>query len=136
MTTGYILLWSGSSIPLNWHICDGTGGTPDLRGKFVYGKVNESDTPLTGGASSHSHGGGTVSSGGGAHTHTANVSTNAAGSSKVFYQQTVLVAPDGHSHSASFGVSSGGAAHTHGVSLDSAGSLPPYALLYYIMKVA
>lgn len=36
---GSIILWYGSivSIPDGWHLCDGTGGTPDLRNKFAMG---------------------------------------------------------------------------------------------------
>jgi hypothetical protein len=34
-----IMLWSGSqaTIPSGWLLCDGTGGTPDLRGRFIIG---------------------------------------------------------------------------------------------------
>jgi microcystin-dependent protein len=37
--TGLAVLWYGSvaSIPAGWHICDGTEGTIDLRGKFPVG---------------------------------------------------------------------------------------------------
>lgn len=36
---GMIIDWFGASnrVPAGWHICDGTNGTPDLRGKFVIG---------------------------------------------------------------------------------------------------
>ncbi len=36
---GAILMWSGSKdkIPLGWALCDGTKGTPDLRGRFIVG---------------------------------------------------------------------------------------------------
>lgn len=36
---GVIVLWSGAiiSIPGGWALCDGTGGTPDLRDKFIVG---------------------------------------------------------------------------------------------------
>lgn len=36
---GAIILWSGTviALPINWKICDGTNGTPDLRGKFIRG---------------------------------------------------------------------------------------------------
>ena len=36
---GAIIMWSGTAIalPINWKICDGTNGTPDLRGKFIRG---------------------------------------------------------------------------------------------------
>ena len=38
LPTGAIVMWYGSTpIPDKWYICDGTNGTPDLRGKFVLG---------------------------------------------------------------------------------------------------
>lgn len=42
---GAIILWSGpeSTIPPGWHICDGTNGTEDLRGRFVLGATTEVD---------------------------------------------------------------------------------------------
>lgn len=37
--TGLVILWYGStgSIPTGWHICDGSGGTIDLRNRFPVG---------------------------------------------------------------------------------------------------
>jgi len=34
---GGIIMWSGAgfTLPSNWKLCDGTNGTPDLRGRFV-----------------------------------------------------------------------------------------------------
>ena len=36
---GMITMWNGSpsSVPTGWKLCDGTSGTPDLRGKFIVG---------------------------------------------------------------------------------------------------
>jgi len=36
---GLICLWSGAvvDIPAGWALCDGNGGRPDLRDKFVIG---------------------------------------------------------------------------------------------------
>jgi len=35
--SGIIVMWSGAvaNLPLNWVLCDGTNGTPDLRGRFI-----------------------------------------------------------------------------------------------------
>jgi microcystin-dependent protein len=39
ITPGVIIMWYGvpSKIPQDWKVCDGTNGTPDLRGKFILG---------------------------------------------------------------------------------------------------
>lgn len=37
LPTGIIVAWTGDSIPSGWLICDGTNGTPDLRGRFIIG---------------------------------------------------------------------------------------------------
>ena len=34
---GSIVVWNGNMAPFGWAICDGTNGTPDLRGKFIIG---------------------------------------------------------------------------------------------------
>ncbi len=34
---GGIIMWSGSSVPTGWALCDGNNGTPDLTGRFVMG---------------------------------------------------------------------------------------------------
>jgi hypothetical protein len=53
-TTGHILPFAGPSnkIPTGWLLCDGTNGTPDLRGKVPGGIAN---VPV-GGTQTHSHG--------------------------------------------------------------------------------
>lgn len=77
LPAGVIAMWSGSvaSIPAGWHLCDGTSGTPDLRGMFVIGAGGSyapaqtggaaSVTPTTSTAGAHTHGG---TQAGGAHT--------------------------------------------------------------------
>lgn len=55
--SGVILLWSGAivDIPTGWSLCDGTGGTPDLRDRFVLGAGSTYDPNDTGGADTHQH---------------------------------------------------------------------------------
>ena len=48
---GMISMWSGdvTKIPSGWALCDGTNGTPDLRGRFVLGYNPSQQTDTTGG---------------------------------------------------------------------------------------
>ena len=43
--SGAILIWSGSiaTIPDSWVLCDGSNGTPDLRGRFILGAGNKAE---------------------------------------------------------------------------------------------
>lgn len=85
---GVINMWSGSPslIPYGWALCDGTNGTPDLRGRFIVG-YDKTDTDYdtidkTGGQKlvtlttsqmpSHSHGGTLTTSTDGVHVHSVN----------------------------------------------------------------
>lgn len=54
---GAIIIWDTARgpIPNGWQICDGTNGTPDLRGLFVKGAAGPGDIGDTGGSLTHSH---------------------------------------------------------------------------------
>lgn len=47
---GLICIWSGSEVPNGWTLCDGTNGTPDLRGRFVLGESVSHQIGATGGS--------------------------------------------------------------------------------------
>lgn len=48
--TGGIIIWSGATVPDGWALCDGTNGTPDLRGRFVLGSSDSHALGSTGGS--------------------------------------------------------------------------------------
>ncbi len=53
---GVIFPWIGTTKPpKGWAICDGTNGTPDLRGKFLMGATAEVAVGTQGGRSTHTH---------------------------------------------------------------------------------
>ena len=49
---GGIVMYSGTltELPLNWKLCDGSSGTPDLRGQFIYGASDQASIGNTGGS--------------------------------------------------------------------------------------
>lgn len=114
---GMIIAWNNAVAPSGWALCDGTSGTPDLRGRFIVGATGVAPFTFasTGGA-------GTVTLTANqlpAHSHT--VATHqGAGTSAGAGDSGVLV---GTQTSSSVG---GG---------QSVPILPPYYVLSYIMKL-
>lgn len=147
---GGIIMWSGSSIPSGWSLCDGSGVTPDLRDRFIVGSGSSYNIGNTGGsntvtltagqlathshpvgdaATAHSHPGSSSGSGG-AHAHPSS-STNNTGSHS--HPATGYSGPGGQSPTGygrplvkwldSFGTSTGsGGGHSHTVTVSSTGS--------------
>jgi len=135
---GTITIWYGAldALPKGWHLCDGTGSTPDLRDRFVVGAGNSYAKGAIGGEATHtlsvdempSHQHGAA----GAHTHKIKSDGNGSdygldltivGNQKfpITDPGYIETAPD-HQHSAT----GGDAAHEN---------RPPYYALAYIMKI-
>lgn len=57
MLSGGIIMWHGLlvDIPVDYALCDGSNGTPDLRDKFVMGAPNGANPGEVGGAVNHNH---------------------------------------------------------------------------------
>ncbi|MCK9571209.1 hypothetical protein M0R72_19830 [Candidatus Pacearchaeota archaeon] len=149
---GLVILWYGStgSIPSGWHLCDGTGGTIDLRGKFPVGAGTGSSYSVgdTGGSAtftaagtitvtghslttaeiaSHRHPFQDKYGGSGGATNSA-TSEGYSTSSSVYSSGSTASAGSGtaHGHSAAEGTIFAG---------DAVDSLPFYYALCYIQKV-
>ena len=119
---GGIILWSGAAdaIPAGWHLCDGTRGTPDLRGRFVLG----ADGTYSVGAK------------GGEETHTLTVAEMPSHSHIVYTGRT----SDQTGNHPYYGEGHKSNPYFEGPSSDIGGSephnnMPPYYALCYIMKL-
>lgn len=115
---GAIIMWSGSkdAIPDGWALCDGTIGTPDLRGRFVVGAGGAYAVGNTGGEETHRLTVGEMPS----HSHTmlkGHGATNGTGISWDYNHEngtlTTNAAGSGYAHE----------------------NRPPYYALCYIMRV-
>ncbi|GAH72181.1 unnamed protein product [marine sediment metagenome] len=105
-----IVLWQGRvvDIPDGWVICNGDNGTPNLLDRFVVCPGNDFARDETGGTMSHDH------QGEDQHTHQLGAGGD-LGSGKAFTTTT---------------------SQPHDVQrTGSAGTLPPYMALWYIMKL-
>lgn len=115
MMPGMIMLWYGpvATIPSGWALCDGTQGTPDLAGKFVYGAgVPVPPVGATGGTLSHLH-----AFTGDGHSHNLDIQP---------YIEDVY--PAGYYHHGTDAAPATG-------DTDLANHVPPYHTLCYIMKL-
>ncbi len=144
---GAIIMWSGSTVPGGWALCDGQSGTPDLRGRFVLGAGNgaglsKRTAGQTGGEEGHvlsvaempSHGHG-VNDPGHQHNWTAsrqlagtddNNNTSELSKGDRSTQDIMSKNTDIRGTGISIQASGSGAAHEN---------MPPYYVLAYIMKL-
>jgi hypothetical protein len=135
--SGAIMLWSGSiaSIPSGWRICDGGGGTPDLRNRFIVAAGSTYAVNATGGSADAI----VVS-----HNHTASSSVSDPGHSHSGLVGSINTGTPGHPINVNPGSSVAIGTSVTGISVsttvNSTGSsgtnanLPPYYALAYIMK--
>lgn len=138
---GFIGMWSGSTIPAGWALCDGTNGTPDLRDRFVVGSGSSYAIGATGGSAdaivvSHNH------------SATSSVTDPGHGHNLWHYQANVGSAGDAitiqryNGRSQFQNVLNGTTGISVSTSIASTGSsgtnanLPPYYALAYIQKIS
>ena len=145
--TGGIIMWSGAigQIPAGWALCNGSGGTPDLRDRFIVGAGSGYSVGATGGTAMHvltvaempshthvqnahthtqdAHSHGLVTAGG--DTTSSGVLPNRAGPGTVD-QNTEMTAATNQNTTAINQSTGGGAPHEN---------RPPYYALAFIMKL-
>jgi len=110
LPAGSIILWYGAivNIPDGWIICDGAGGSPDLRNKFIVGAGDIYPVHNVGGGLVHTH---TFTGDG--HTHELEVGF-------------LIASGEDYSTTTDSGNATGES--------DNGDSRPPYHALAYIMK--
>jgi hypothetical protein len=54
LPSGIIVMWSGTVAPTGWRLCNGVGGAPDLRDKFIMAVGTAYTAPGTTGGTPHS----------------------------------------------------------------------------------
>ena len=124
-----------------WHLCDGTNGTPDLRNRFIYGG-NGTNNGATGGEVNHRLTTDEMPS----HPHSASVSTNGdhshtAYGTKIGRTGTGWSRHAGSEYSYGNSTTSTNGAHSHTVTIGATGggqphnNMPPYYTLAYIVKL-
>lgn len=138
---GMIMMWTGSSAPEGWALCNGQNGTPDLRGRFVVGFDGGQDTARNYGAIGNKGGAAEVAITGRQmpkHRHFAQRVNGDDGANKNYYfcsnmqnaGDRSLTSADGMTvpsgAGGQTGISGNGEAHEN---------RPPYYVLAYIMKL-
>jgi len=138
---GYPIDKTTGNADTTWHICDGTNGTPDLRGRFILGASASHATGTTGGEEAHSltpdenapHGHDATCSQAGLHHHDVEVKHGSRSGESIAKgytgsdKSTFTTTDAGlHAHTITIGVSGSGAPHNN---------MPPYYTLSYIMKL-
>jgi microcystin-dependent protein len=120
MPRGGIIIWSGNEVPASWALCDGTNGTPDLRGRFILGAGQGTGLTLR-----------TKGQTGGAETHTLSIPEMPVHSHAI--------------HAIQWGPGSGYSGGSNGISGQATSSdtgggqphnnMPPFYVLAYIIKL-
>lgn len=124
--TGGIIIWSGVEVPAGWALCDGTNGTPDLRGRFVLGESETHTMGETGGDEevtltveqmpAHTHTSGSLVPDGAIVNSPKVITTN--GTYQIY----------SYSRKINVGIDNAGGSQAHP-------NMPPYYALAYIMKL-
>ncbi len=152
--SGTIVMWNGTVIPTGWALCDGTNGTPDLRGMFIAGyDPGDPDYDTvggTGGEKTHT----LTTSEMPSHQHPFSGTTSIDGDHQHSYQdwhwESVGIGPNLDEDSLDFNSViitmrqtdwAGDHSHTFSGTTDSVGvgqaheNRPPYYVLAFIMKL-
>jgi len=138
LPTGSIIAFKGTAAPKGWAICDGGNGTPNLKGRFIYGYDGTKGLGSVGGAAtvtltaaqmpSHTH----AMQAAGNHTHTHTRAGGGACSHNKCYRRSGIggypTVRTGYAGNHAHGLNNTGGNQPHN-------NMPPYCVLLYIMKL-
>jgi len=138
LPTGSIIAYNQTTAPTGWAICDGSRGTPDLRGRFIFGNGGSRGMNSTGGVETvtlnegqmphHNHSGSTSSNG--AKSYPVAKAQGNAGNWHMIgiggHHYSTYNTADNHSHTFTTDHKGGNQAHEN---------MPPFYVLTYIMKL-
>ena len=144
LPTGSIIAYNQTIAPTGWAICNGSQGTPDLRGRFIFGNGGSRGMNSTGGAETvaltegqmphHNHSGSTSTNGN--HNHFTNIYKGFGRDCRnCTHNFQPLQGSDG-----GLGTNDAGN-HSHTFTTDHRGgkqaheNMPPFYVLTYIMKL-
>ena len=150
---GGIIMWSGTTIPTGWALCNGSNGTPNLQDKFVVGAGSGYAVAATGGSAnatlvSHTHTASTDSAG--THAHKVLVAQNSSSNTTRIDNNAAGFTGDGgndiyvlnNNNELGQQMVEDAGSHSHTVTVAVAGSsatnanLPPYYALAFIMRTS
>lgn len=121
-----------------WHLCDGTNGTPDLRNRFIYGG-DGTNNGATGGEASVTLTKETIP----AHDHTASCSVNGNHTHGYWADEggNGHQSYNGNANWNGWTQTGEGGSHSHTITIGATGgnqphnNMPPYYVLAFIMKL-
>ena len=97
-----LIFWGQSTLPLGWSLCDGSGGTPDLRGKFLKCVDSAENPGSTGGSATHTHTGNSHNHTQDGHTHSGTSDgPNSTAVGFKYFDRPAYGASQSHTHSIS-----------------------------------
>lgn len=132
---GLICMWSGSTVPNGWLLCNGQNGTPDLRNRFIVGSGSTYAIGNTGGSDKVTLTTEQLPS----HTHSCSNTTiewsdTARGNSNVYGDYIPSPTETGDRNKVTYDIGS----HSNTIGNTGSGSAhenrPPYYALAFIMK--